>query len=38
MTFTVAIIIVSMLVLLFELQYPFRNDVGIGPDKKNPFT
>jgi hypothetical protein len=32
MTSTVAIIIVSMLVLLFELQYPFRSDVGIGPD------
>jgi hypothetical protein len=32
MTSTVAITIVSMLVLLFELQYPFRSDVGIGPD------
>jgi hypothetical protein len=32
MTSTVAIIIASMLVLLFELQYPFRSDIGIGPD------
>ena len=32
MTSTVVIIIVSMLVLLFELQYPFRSDIGIGPD------
>jgi hypothetical protein len=32
MTSTVAVIIVSMLVLLFELQYPFRSDIGIGPD------
>lgn len=32
MTATVATIIVSTLVLLFELQYPFRSDVGIGPD------
>jgi hypothetical protein len=32
MTSAVAIIIVSMLVLLFELQYPFRSDVGISPD------
>jgi len=31
MTSAVAVIIVSMLVLLFELQYPFRSDVGIGP-------
>lgn len=31
MTSTVVIIIVSMLVLLFELQYPFRSDIGIGP-------
>ena len=27
-----AIVIVSMLVLLFELQYPFRSQLGIGPD------
>jgi hypothetical protein len=32
MTSAVAVIIVSMLVLLFELQYPFRSDVGIGPE------
>lgn len=32
MTATVVTIIVSTLVLLFELQYPFRSDVGIGPD------
>jgi len=32
MTSTVVTIVVSTLVLLFELQYPFRSDVGIGPD------
>jgi len=32
MTSTVVTIIVSILVLLCELQYPFRSDVGIGPD------
>lgn len=32
MTSTVVTIIVSVLVLLFELQFPFRSDVGIGPD------
>jgi hypothetical protein len=32
MTAVVAIVIVSMLVLLFELQYPFRSDIGIGPE------
>lgn len=32
MTSTVVTIIVSILVLLFELQYPFRSDVGIGPE------
>jgi hypothetical protein len=32
MTATVTTIIVSTLVLLFELQYPLRSDVGIGPD------
>jgi hypothetical protein len=32
MTSGVATIIVCMLVLLFELQYPFRSDIGIGPD------
>ncbi|HEY5070845.1 MAG TPA: hypothetical protein VII63_02330 [Caulobacteraceae bacterium] len=31
MTSTVVAIIVSALVLLFELQYPFRSDIGIGP-------
>lgn len=35
MTGTVATIIVCTLVLLFELQYPFRSDVGIGPDAWN---
>lgn len=32
MTSTVVTIIVSTLILLFELQYPFRSDIGIGPD------
>jgi hypothetical protein len=32
MTSGVTTIIVCMLALLFELQYPFRSDVGIGPD------
>lgn len=32
MTSTVVTIVVSTLVLLFELQYPFRSDVGIAPD------
>jgi hypothetical protein len=32
MTSTVVIIIGSILVLLFELQYPYRSNVGIGPD------
>lgn len=32
MTSAVAIVIASMLVLLFELQYPFRSHIGIGPD------
>lgn len=31
MTSVVAVIIVSMLVLLFEMQYPFRSNVSIGP-------
>ena len=35
MTSTVVTIVVSALVLLFELQYPFRSDVGIGPDAWN---
>jgi hypothetical protein len=32
MTSIVVTIIVSILMLLFELQFPFRSDVGIGPD------
>lgn len=32
MTSTVVTIVVSTLVLLFELQYPFRSDIGIRPD------
>lgn len=32
MTSTVATIMVCMMVLLFELQYPFRSDVGVGPE------
>lgn len=32
MTSTVVTITVSIMALLFELQYPFRSDVGIGPD------
>lgn len=32
MTSMVATIIVAALVLVFELQYPFRSDVGISPD------
>jgi hypothetical protein len=32
MTSTVVTMIASILVLLFELQYPFRSDVGIGPE------
>jgi len=35
MTAIVTTMIVSALVLLFELQYPFRSDVGIGPDAWN---
>jgi hypothetical protein len=35
MTAMVTAIIVSSLVLLFELQYPFRSDVGIGPETWN---
>lgn len=31
MTSTVVTIIVSTMVLLFELQYPFRSDVGVDP-------
>lgn len=32
MTSTVVTIIVSILVMLFELQYPFRSNIGIQPD------
>ena len=32
MTGTVVTMIASVLVLLFELQHPFRSDVGIGPE------
>lgn len=32
MTSTVVTIMVSTMVLLFELQYPFRSDVGVKPD------
>jgi hypothetical protein len=32
MTSIVATILAAVLVLLFELQYPFRSDIGIGPD------
>ncbi|MGA9797101.1 MAG: hypothetical protein WBQ17_16375, partial [Rhizomicrobium sp.] len=31
MTSTVVTMIVSIMVLLFELQYPYRSSVGIGP-------
>jgi hypothetical protein len=32
MTSAVVTMIVSILVLLFELQYPFRSDIGVGSD------
>ena len=32
MTSTVVAIMVPTMVLLFELQYPFRSDIGIGPE------
>lgn len=32
MTSTVVAIMVPTMVLLFELQYPFRSDVGVGPE------
>jgi hypothetical protein len=35
MTACVAILVTSLLVLLFELQYPFRTDLRIGPDSWN---
>jgi hypothetical protein len=31
MTSTVVALIAAALVLLFELQYPFRSDIGVGP-------
>ncbi len=35
MTSAVVMVIVSILVLLFELQYPFRSNIGIGPETWN---
>ena len=35
MSSTVVVLITSMLVLLFELQYPFRSDIGIPPTPWN---
>ena len=32
LTSTVVTIIVSTLVLLFEPQYPFRSEIGVGPE------
>jgi hypothetical protein len=32
MTAAVTVVVVSMLVLLFELQYPFRSHIGVGAD------
>jgi hypothetical protein len=32
MTSAIVTVMVPTMVLLFELQYPFRSDVGIGPD------
>jgi hypothetical protein len=32
MTATIVTLIVSILVLLFELQYPFRSNIAIGPE------
>jgi hypothetical protein len=37
MTAAVAIVVVSVLVLLFELQYPFRSGLGIPPDAWDSF-
>jgi hypothetical protein len=37
MTAAVAIVVVSVLVLLFELQYPFRSGLGIPPDAWSSF-
>ncbi|HEV2879537.1 MAG TPA: hypothetical protein VGW96_08095 [Candidatus Eremiobacteraceae bacterium] len=37
MTSAVAIVVVSILTLLFELQYPFRSAVGVPPDTWNGF-
>ena len=35
MTSTVVIMIASTMVLLFELQYPFRSSIGVGPQAWN---
>jgi hypothetical protein len=35
MTACIAVLVTSLLVLLFELQYPFRTDLGVGPDSWN---
>ena len=32
MTSTVTAVIVSLLLLLFELQYPFQSDIGVASD------
>lgn len=32
MTAAVTVLIVSMIVMIFELQYPFRGDLGIPPN------
>jgi Protein of unknown function (DUF4239) len=32
MTSTVVVMIASTMVLLFELQYPFRSSIGVGPE------
>jgi hypothetical protein len=37
MTAAVAIVVVSVLVLLFELQYPFRSGLGLQPDAWSSF-
>ena len=35
MTATVVVMIASTMVLLFELQYPFRSNIGVGPQAWN---
>jgi hypothetical protein len=37
MTGAVAVIVVSMFVLIFELQFPFRGDLGITPESWDAF-